>query len=130
MPEKSFLSLHRYKYAHFPLIRVMYDLHQKQQLTPPQQALMASRLPKEELYDIENDPYEITNLVDSPDPDHQRVLSELRAELNRWMEETKDQGVQPESPSVIDYWVQDAARRHGTPDWYDPIFGATEQTEQ
>lgn len=96
MPEKSFLSLHRYKYARFPMIRVMYDLHQKNQLTLPQQILMASRLPKEELYDVANDPYEITNLADSLDPDHQRVLSALRTELNHWIEETKDQGGQAE----------------------------------
>ena len=102
----------------------MYDLHQKQQLTPPQLALMASRLPKEELYDVEDDPFETTNLIDSPDPDHQRVLSGLRAELKHWIEETQDQGDQPESPSVVEYWVQDAARHHGTPEWYDPIFEA------
>jgi hypothetical protein len=78
-----------------------------------------------ELFDVENDPHEINNLVDSPDVDHRRVLKQLRRELTHWIEETNDQGVESESPAVIDHWVGDAARRHGTPDWYDEGFGAS-----
>jgi hypothetical protein len=126
-PSRSALmtGLHRYKYARFPIIKLMYDLQARGELTAIQQQLMAARLPKEELFDVENDPHEINNLVDSPDVDHRRVLKQLRRELTHWIEETNDQDVESESPAVIDHWVGDAARRHGTPDWYDEGFGAS-----
>ena len=126
MPEKAFMALHRYKYSRFPVIPLMYELHAKNELTPAQATLMASRLPDEELYDTANDPHEINNLASSTDPEHQRVLEELRTELQRWIEETDDQGRHAESPAVIDHWKRDAARRHGTPLWYDAKFGAVE----
>jgi arylsulfatase A-like enzyme len=44
--------------------------------------------PMEELYDLENDPNEMHNLVD--EEEHQDVLYELRTRLFSWMEETND----------------------------------------
>jgi N-acetylglucosamine-6-sulfatase len=40
----------------------------------------------DELYDLEADPYETTNLID--DPGSQELLAEMRAELARLLEET------------------------------------------
>ena len=40
----------------------------------------------DELYDLENDPGEMTNLIGSPD--HQTVRSELKTELERLKKET------------------------------------------
>ena len=40
------------------------------------------------LYDLEADPYELTNLAD--DPDAGELLAQLDAELSRWMERTGD----------------------------------------
>jgi arylsulfatase A-like enzyme len=117
-PEKAFMSLHRYKAACYPVMRLMYQLHDEGKLTAVQKRLMAPRLPDEELYDVSSDPHEINNLVNSPDPEHQRVLKVLRDRLNRWMEETDDKGRYPESPEVIEYWTRAMDEEYGVPDWY------------
>ena len=44
--------------------------------------------PAEELYDIEADPHEVTNLA--ADPSHERALRDLRGRLRAWQEKTKD----------------------------------------
>ena len=117
MPEKPFMAPHRYKEACYPVVGLMWQLHREGKLTPAQQALMAPRLPDEELYDLESDPYEITNLAGSSKPEHQRVKKELRSALFHWIDETNDQGRIPEPPEAIEVWVRDAQERWGTPEW-------------
>jgi hypothetical protein len=65
---------------------------------------MAPRLPVEELYDLEHDPFEIHNLATSADPEHQRVRSEMSAALNQWIETTNDQGRTLEPVEVLEQW--------------------------
>ena len=48
------------------------------------------RRPAEELYDLEADPHETRNLVG--DPAHAEPLSQLRGELDAWMQEQGDEG--------------------------------------
>lgn len=48
------------------------------------------RRPAEQLYDIQTDPYEMTNLAD--DPQSVRIKTELSAELDRWMKQQGDPG--------------------------------------
>jgi hypothetical protein len=50
----------------------------------------------EELYDLQTDPYEIHNLAASAQPEHQAELKKLRALLEKWIDETNDQGRFPE----------------------------------
>lgn len=50
--------------------------------------------PAEELYDIKNDPYELKNLA--ADPAYAKVRRQLRGELERWMEQQGDEGVNAE----------------------------------
>jgi uncharacterized sulfatase len=56
---------------------------------------MAEVKPFEELYDSQNDPFEIHNLID--DPLLEPVLTRLRAALSDWMETNLDLGFVPES---------------------------------
>jgi arylsulfatase A-like enzyme len=50
--------------------------------------------PAEELYDLENDPFEINNLASNPN--YKMELVGLRAQLYSWMAETNDPGLIPE----------------------------------
>jgi len=49
--------------------------------------------PPEELYDLENDPYELDNLADNAE--YAEVLQRLRAALQAWQRETNDPLVDP-----------------------------------
>jgi len=51
--------------------------------------------PVEELYDTENDPWEVNNLA--VDPDYKEVLERMRAENKAWMTEIRDVGLIPET---------------------------------
>lgn len=104
MPERPFLAPHRYKEARFPAVPLLRAGQAAGSLTDAQLTLVADRLPDEELYDTEIDPYEIHNLAASSDPAHQRALRELRFTLEQWIVETDDQGRFPESPAVLKYW--------------------------
>jgi hypothetical protein len=50
--------------------------------------LCFGKRPAEELYDLNNDPYEITNVA--ADPEFAATKKKLRAALDKWMEETGD----------------------------------------
>ncbi|RLD96059.1 MAG: sulfatase, partial [Bacteroidetes bacterium] len=61
-----------------------------------------SSKPEEELFDCINDPEELYNLAD--DPQYAEILSELRAECSRWMEEVDDKGFVNEHEMVKQFW--------------------------
>ncbi|PAW63217.1 MAG: sulfatase [Verrucomicrobiia bacterium Tous-C2TDCM] len=63
---------------------------------PPAAALYVAPVkPVEELYDLQTDPHELTNLA--ADPAHSKKLAELRAALSSWQLEIGDLGLVPES---------------------------------
>jgi uncharacterized sulfatase len=64
-------------------------------LTPVQLLFMAPEKPREELYDLDADPYEIRNLAGSPE--HQAVLARMRQALDTWQKDTGDLGLVPEA---------------------------------
>jgi len=53
-------------------------------------AYASPRRPLEELYDVENDPFQLVNLA--AHPEHRPDLKRLRAELQRWQLRTRDAG--------------------------------------
>jgi hypothetical protein len=89
-PERPFLQYNQYKERQYPAWTLLPKLNAEGKLTPPQAALCAPSMPGEELYDLERDPHEIQNLAKSPA--HADVLKRLRGVLERWIEETNDQG--------------------------------------
>ena len=95
----------------------MRTLHAQGKLTGAAAALMEP-LPYEQLYDTEVDPHEIKDLVDSPDPEHQQILGEMRAALDQWILETGDRGEIPEPPEIVAPFEQEMHEWFGTPDWY------------
>ncbi|MBI5690263.1 MAG: sulfatase-like hydrolase/transferase [Verrucomicrobia bacterium] len=57
-------------------------------------AWLAASRPREELYDVVADPFQIHNLAQ--DPAHAATLAAKRAELRQWQEEIRDVAVVPE----------------------------------
>ena len=117
IPGQGFASLNRYKEKCFLVKPLMRELYAKGELTGAALALMEPLLP-ELLYDTENDPYEINNLADSDDPEHQQTLIRLRETLNTWMVETNDLGEIPEPHEIYEPFEKEMDEWFGTPDWY------------
>ena len=117
-PGPTFASLNRYKEKCFPIMPLMRELQAQGKLTGPPADLMALHGPSEELYDIDTDPSEIHNLVNSPHPDPREALLRLRAVLDTWIVETGDRGDIPEPPEVIAPFEKEMDDWFGTPSWF------------
>lgn len=91
-PHVPFLARNEYKEKQYPVWILLKQLHAQGKLTPPQEALCQPTMPEEELYDLQSDPWEINNLAKSDQPEHQAELKKLRAVLEKWIEDTHDQG--------------------------------------
>ncbi len=91
-PQTPLLATNAYKEKQYPVWNLLKDLHEQGKLTPAQDALCQRTMPPEELYDLENDPDEIHNLASSDRPEHRAALAELRGVLDKWIEQTDDQG--------------------------------------
>ena len=59
------------------------------------QSVFWNKKPVEELYDTENDPWEVNNLANNPE--YSKVLHRLRKANNEWMKSIKDCGFIPEA---------------------------------
>jgi len=99
-PDRPFLQTNEYKARAYPVWNLLKQLHAEGKLTPAQEFLCAPTMPEEELYDNETDPYQIHNLAKSDRPEHQAILKRLRKVLEKWIEETHDQGRRLEPPEL------------------------------
>lgn len=79
-----------------PNFNLMRQLYAEGKLNADQAKFMAPTRPSEELYDLQNDPFEFNNLAASPQ--HQTTLTRLRSVLDKWVVDTNDQGRTPEDP--------------------------------
>ncbi len=64
-------------------------------LTGPAAELLRGTKPAEELYDTQNDPFEVHNLARVPE--YRGHLERLRGVLHQWMVDTRDTGLLPEA---------------------------------
>jgi len=94
MSYRPWMAWNRYKDRSYPTRNLLRQLHAEGKLTPAQARYMAPTKPPEELYDLQNDPYELNNLAKSPQ--HQDVLNRMRRTHKQWVLEIKDQGLIPE----------------------------------
>jgi arylsulfatase A-like enzyme len=101
------------------IVQALRRWHAAGALTPAQARVMAGSRPREELYDLEADPFEVTNLAD--DPRWTAELRRHRAALAAWQERTGDRGRDPEPEAVYLSYVRDdrpegggSAQRRGT----------------
>jgi arylsulfatase A-like enzyme len=84
-----------------PMMADLDALRESGAATAAQWQVVSTGRPAEELYDTASDPWEVRNLAE--DPRHAQRLVELRAALDRWLEETGDLGlVLPEQAMVAE----------------------------
>jgi arylsulfatase A-like enzyme len=101
MPERPFLQKNDYKERSYPVWNLIKELGAQGKLTEWQKNFyLAPSMPPEEFYDTQTDRWEMNNLVSSTKPEHQAALKRLRTELEKWIEESDDQGRFPEPPEV------------------------------
>jgi N-sulfoglucosamine sulfohydrolase len=97
-PNLPYTQPNLYKRRQYPVLTLLEVLYARGKLTPDQSRFMAPCRPPEELYDLVNDRHELHNLAE--DTKYQTILKELRATLDKWIEETGDRGEIPEDPRI------------------------------
>ncbi len=100
-PEKPYLIYNPYR-NHHPIMQELWRLHALGELNETQQLLMQNSRPPEELYDTQNDPFEINNLVNKPE--YGETLERMRAALDGWRAKFGDKGEIPETEMVEQMW--------------------------
>lgn len=96
--ERPLLQPNEYKERQYPVWSLLKSLQAEGKLNAIQAQLTAPSMPEEELYDLESDPHETRNLAKSPR--HAETLKRLRSLLERWIEDTNDQGKELEPPDL------------------------------
>ncbi len=87
-----------------PMMRELRRLYEAGKLNEKQSLWLHPSKPEEELYDLQNDPYELNNLANIPQ--FQDTLIHLRKVLKEWIVETNDLGQYPEN-DLIAKWLPD-----------------------
>ena len=101
--------------THYETFGIMRELYEVGELTDEQALFFAPGKPREELYDVVNDPWETNNLAN--DPAMSAVLEEMRAKLDQWIEDPhpqlgwRDKGAVPEEGTRLFVIKQNAVGR-------------------
>ncbi len=99
-PEKPYLQWIPYRNRH-PVMQEMWRLHAENKLQDDELTMFQYPRPTEELYDTENDKYELRNLAGNGT--HTNVLERMRNTLGEWQSEFGDMGFIPET-QMLDTW--------------------------
>jgi arylsulfatase A-like enzyme len=105
-PELPYMQYINYM-DEMPIMREWRRLAFEGKLNDTQKLFMSRTKPKEELYDLEKDPYEINNLADAESVEIQNVKKEMSAALDKWIIDTKDLGEVPEKELIKRGLVRD-----------------------
>jgi len=100
-PEKPYFMEIRYR-EQMRLMRALHEYDSLGQFNEQQALWFQESKPDEELYDLENDPYELNNLAENPE--YQDKLQELRQKLVEWQEKYGDKGFIPETEMLRQMW--------------------------
>lgn len=87
------------------ITQIMRQLHKEGKLNELQARFFKPKRPTEELYDLENDPYETVNLAGQAE--HKMTLGRLRKELYAWMSRSGDVGL------IAEPILEDLGKRYG-----------------
>ena len=96
------------------MMKEMLSMKENGKLNEVQMRWFAPGKPKEELYDLQTDPFELTNLASSDK--HTAELTRLRKEMDRWLVYANDQGAIPEKELISRMW-----NGHDKPPVTEPI---------
>ncbi len=121
-PEIPYWQTSRYKDKYYPMLKLMKKLYNEGKLNEVQKRFFEDRKPREELYDTQNDPYEIHNLAENPE--YNDKLEEMRSRLDQWIDETGDQGQTPEPKENWELIWEGRERKYPNfePDEWDKRF--------
>jgi len=95
MPHRIYGQYIDYMFA-TPTTRIWHDKFHAGELNEAQSRFWQPK-PSEELYDLQTDPDEVTNLAASDDARHQKILTEMRAAHQAWERDIRDIGFLPEA---------------------------------
>ncbi|WP_298488171.1 sulfatase [uncultured Maribacter sp.] len=82
-----------------PIVKDFKKLHVEGKLTPYQEEHWFGLRPKEELYNLKEDPHQMHNLAE--DSEYATILLEYRNELESWIERTDDKGQYKEDATQL-----------------------------
>ena len=102
------------------ILKALRRLHKEGKLNRDQELIFAERRPKEELYDLQKDPWELHNLA--YDSSHRRIVGNLRVIMDKWIRETNDRGRYPEPKVMYDSDMKvyvDGIRNRGGDEWIE-----------
>lgn len=110
-PRRPHLQPNRYKDAKPTLIRLRQLKEENRLPELSRRLLFAGERPEEELYEWNQDRWQIRNLA--ADPAQEGVLKEMRARLDRWMADTGDKGAESEAmyDSDMQVYLDEIARQ-------------------
>jgi len=106
--QQAYLEFYR------PAVHIMRGLYERGELNALQAKFFEPKKEAEELYDLEKDPYETTNLID--DPEYAKIANTLRDYYMDWNEKNKDYGFEminwdnappPNAPEIIKWLKQE-----------------------
>jgi uncharacterized sulfatase len=90
-----------YRRANHPIYHLLNVMAEKRLLTPIQEQLLKPMV-REELYDLENDPFETVNLIGRKE--YVKVHKEMKARLSEWIETSKDKGFEQDSEALVKHF--------------------------
>ncbi len=101
-----------YRKQMHPIYHLINIYAEKSWLGPNQRSLVEP-LPKEYLFDLNADPFEMRSLVS--DPRKAKLLAKMRRELANWQASTRDYGMEEDSEAIIkafeEYRIQSSTNR-------------------
>lgn len=100
-PEKPYYLPLSYR-EQMPVMQELLRMRDANELNDIQKQWFRESKAEEELFDVDNDPHELTNLA--MNPEYEEKLIELRTEMDRWMESIDDKGRLPETEYIESIW--------------------------
>ena len=101
MPELPLIYRNNYR-ERIPMNSKLIEMDSKGKLDGDAAYIFMKSKPIEEFYDLENDPYEVNNIINNPE--HSERIDNFRKALVDWQLKINDQGYKPEHEIVESFW--------------------------